>query len=105
MLKVTLALSSCSCSLSAINQDRYDLPDTGSRPQTTNLRQLEKQERELRMAREKRDLAKDAETLADLSNPKSKVKAKEPPEEDAEPEAGSGEEEEAEEEEVSEDDM
>ena len=82
MLKVTLAFDSCECSLSAINQDRYDLPDTGSTPQFINLRPLEKQERALRMAREKRDLQTDADTLADLANPKSKVKAKKPVEDD-----------------------
>lgn len=95
MLKVTLAFSSCSCSLSAVTQDRYDLPDSGSHPQFANLRALEKQERTLRIAREKSYIALDAATLAGLADPKSKVKAK-PDEEspDKENEEGGEEEEE-----------
>lgn len=101
MLKVTLALGSCVCSVSAVTQDRYDLPDSGSHPQFANLRALEKQERALRIAREKSDLANDADTLADLANPKSKVKAKaKSPDEE---EAPDKEDEEQEEEEMSDD--
>lgn len=99
MLKVTLSFASCACSLSAtINQDRYDLPDSGSRPQTINLRALEKQERELRIAREKRDLQTDASTLAALTKPKGKVKSKKPEDEEEE-EAPESEKEDGEEEE------
>lgn len=99
MLKVTLSFASCACSLSAINQDRYDLPDSGSHPQTINLRALEKQERELRIAREKRDLQTDAATLAALTKPNGKVKPKKPEDEESEEEAPDSEKEDGEEEE------